>query len=290
MLGRGHAHAHLPPMAQAGPRVGAVFTHLVLLAGALVMVIPFIWMLSTAFKPEWEVLSLPPRWLPVEPTLENFSAVLKGAPFGRYFLNSLLMSSLSTLGILATSVTAGYALGKFEFPGAGLLFMAVLATAIVPFEIYMIPLYLQMRQLGLIDTMAGMVVPYLIMSYGIFFMRQNVIHSIPAELVEAARIDGASEGYIFLRVVLPLLKSPMSALAIFAFTQAWTAFIWPLLIAGRQELYTMELGLAMFQTGFAVNFGLMNAASVLAVAPVVIVFLVLRRQIIEGVTLTGIKM
>ncbi len=268
---------------------GLVALHAVLALGAIIMVMPFIWMISTAFKPKNEVLSKTPNFIPAHPTLSNFTGVFHAAPFERYFVNSMIMSVTSTVVIVLTSTIAGYVLAKFSFPGRTLLFAVILATAVVPFEIYMIPLYLSMNKLHLINTMQGMVLPYLIMSFGIFFIRQNVIASIPDELMMAARIDGASEFRIFTRIILPLLGSACSALSIFAFMQAWTAFIWPLLVANKKDLYTMELGLAQFQSGFAIDFGLTAAGSVISLIPVVVVFLLLRRRIITGVALTGIK-
>lgn len=263
--------------------------HAVLLAGGLLMAFPLFWILSTALRPEAELMAVPPHLLPHTWTLANFTGVFHAAPFGRYFLNSLVFSTVSTVAILATSLVGGYIFAKFRFPGNQLLFVSILATAIVPFEIYMIPLYLLMKDLKLVNTMPGLVLPYLVMSYGIFFMRQNVLATIPDELLEAARIDGLSEWGIMWRIALPLLGAATSALAIFAFLQAWTAFIWPLLIINDKSLYTMELGLSTFQTGFTVNFGLTSAGSVVSLLPIVITFLVLRRQIIQGVTLTGLK-
>ena len=276
-------------MRRAWNTVGLIALHAVLALGAIVMVMPFIWMISTAFKPKNEVLSKTPNFIPAHPTWSNFTGVFHAAPFARYFVNSMVMSVTSTVVIVLTSAIAGYVLAKFTFPGRTALFAVILATAVVPFEIYMIPLYLSMNRLKLINTMQGMVIPYLIMSFGIFFIRQNVIASIPDELIMAARIDGASEFRIFTWIILPLLGSACSALSIFAFIQAWTAFIWPLLIANTQDLYTMELGLAQFQTGFAINFGLTAAGSVISLIPVIVVFLLLRRRIITGVALTGIK-
>ena len=180
-------------------------------------------------------------------------------------------------------------LAKFDFPGRAALFTVILATAIVPFEVYMLPLYLSAKELHLINTLPGIIAPFLVMSFGIFFIRQNVLASIPDELIEAGRIDGASELWIFGRVVFPLLTGPLSALGIFAFMQAWNQFVWPLLVANSKQLYTAEVGLAMFQTGFTVNFGAVSAGSVVSVAPILLVFFLLRRQIIDGVALSGLK-
>lgn len=288
-----HAAGRPAPRSERSRRVrgtvSAVGAEAILMIGALLMMTPFFWMVSTALKTPAEILSWPPRLLPDAPTLQNFVTVFSTAPFGRWLLNSLLLATVSTVAILATSAIAGYVLAKFSFPGRGALFMVILATAIVPFEVYMIPLYLAASRLGVIDSMAGVILPFLIMSFGIFFIRQNVIASIPDELIEAGRIDGASELWIFGRVVTPLLKAPLSALGIFAFMQAWNQFVWPLLVANSKSLYTAEVGLALFQTGYTINFGAVSAGSVISVLPILLVFIVLRRQIINGVALSGLK-
>ncbi len=257
--------------------------------GAAVMVLPFLWMLSTSLKIPSEVLSWPPEFIPKHFTLENFSTVFATAPFVRFFLNSVAMASVSTLFILLTSSLAGYVFAKFSFPGKTFLFILILATAMVPFETYMVPLYLSMVKLKSVNTFFGLVAPYLVMSYGIFFMRQNVLASIPDEIIDASRIDGASELTIFLRVVFPMLKGTSGALSIFAFMQTWAAFIWPLIITSDRDLWTMELGLGMFQYRFTVDLGPINAGSMLSILPVLTVFLVMRRHIVKGITLTGLK-
>lgn len=263
--------------------------HAILMAGAAVMILPFIWMLSTSFKPPAEVLSWPPKFIPEHWTLENYATVFRTAPFLRFFVNSLLLSVFSTLCVLLTSSLAGYIFGKFDFPLKNFLFMLILATAMVPFETYMIPLYLRMVQFGWVNKFMGLVAPYLVMSYGIFFMRQNVKSTIPDEIIDAARIDGMSEFGIYRRIVLPLLSGSANALAIFSFMQTWAAFIWPLIVTSSRELWTMELGLGMFQYRFSVDLGPINAGSVLSILPVVVVFLILRNKIVRGITLTGMK-
>ena len=167
--------------------------------------------------------------------------------------------------------------------------MLILATAMVPFETYMIPLYMRMVQFGWVNKFIGLVSPYLVMSYGIFFMRQNVRNTIPDELLDAARIDGLGEFGIYWKIILPLLAGSANALAIFAFMQSWAAFIWPLIITSSRELWTMELGLGMFQYRFSVELGPINAGSVLSILPVLTVFLLLRKHIVKGITLTGLK-
>lgn len=257
--------------------------------GAFIMVLPFLWMASTAVKPPSEVLSWPPEFLPRHVTLENFRTVFATAPFVRFFFNSVAMATLCTFSVLLTSALAGYVFAKFRFPGRTALFILVLATAMVPFETYMIPLYISMVKLELVNTFIGLLAPYLIMSYGIFFMRQNVLASIPDEIIDASRIDGASEWSIFFKVIFPMLKGSVGALSIFAFMQTWAAFIWPLIITSSRELWTMELGLGMFQYRFTVDLGPINAGSMLSIFPVLLVFLLMRRHIIKGITLTGLK-
>lgn len=253
------------------------------------MVMPFIYMVGTSFKPPPEVIAWPPTLLPRNPTLDNYALLQTAAPFGRFFLNSVIMATASTLGILVTSTLAGYIFSKFRFPGRDLLFIIVLSTAMVPFETYLIPLYLIAKDLKLINTYAGLTAPYLVMSFGIFLMRQNIGASILDELLDAARIDGCSEWRIFWQVVVPLSRSAISALAILAFMQAWMAFIWPLILATERQMYTMEVGLSIFQHRFTIEYGGITAGSTVSILPILIIFLLLRRHIIRGITLTGMK-
>lgn len=265
------------------------FSQLFLLLGVVVMILPFLYMVGTSFKPPSEVISWPPTFVPEKPTLENYTTLRTAAPFGRFFLNSLIVSIASTLGIITTSTLAGYIFSKFRFPGRTILFILLLSTAMVPFETYLIPLYLIAKNLKLLNTYAGLVGPYLIMSFGIFLMRQNIGTAIPDELLDAARIDGASEWRIFFQLVMPLSKSAISALGILAFIQAWSAFIWPLILATEREMYTMEVGLSIFQRRFTIEYGSITAGSTISILPILIIFLILRRHIIRGITLTGLR-
>lgn len=263
--------------------------HLVLMAGAVIMVLPFVYMVGTSFKPPTEVIAWPPTLFPRQPTLANYALLRTEAPFARFFFNSMLVSTGSTLGILITSTLAGYIFSKFQFPGRNVLFIVILSTAMVPFETYLIPLYLIAKDLKLVNTYLGLTGPYLIMSFGIFLMRQNIGSAIPDELLDAARIDGCSEWRIFWQIVVPLSRAAISALAILAFMQAWTAFIWPLILASEREMYTMEVGLSIFQRRFTIEYGGITAGSTISILPILIVFLLLRRHIIRGITLTGIR-
>ncbi|MCX7378651.1 MAG: carbohydrate ABC transporter permease [Alphaproteobacteria bacterium] len=270
-------------------RIGVLAVHCVLMAGALVMVMPMLWMLATAFKPAPEIALWPPVFLPVAPTFDNFTGAFETAPFGRFFLNSLFIAGVGTLSVIVTSLVAGTVFAKYRFPGRGLLFGMVIATAIVPFEAYMIPLYLQLVQIEWINTYQGIILPYLFMAFGIFLMRQHVGSAIPGELMEAARVDGAGEWWIMARVIAPLSGNALAAVGIFSFIQGWGIFIWPLLIANDQMLFNMELGLTAFQFRFSADTGKLMAGSVVSTAPMLVVFLLLRRRIIENMALTGIK-
>jgi multiple sugar transport system permease protein len=262
---------------------------IVLLAiGGLAMVFPMLWLLSTSLRPAPELLLVPPQLLPQHWTLDNYAKAFASAPLLLYLWNSFVFATISTIFIILTSTVAGYVFAKFRFPGNNLLFMLVLATAIVPFEIYMVPLFLQVNALKLVNTQVGLVLPFLVLSYGIFFMRQNTMTSVPDELLDAARIDGMSEAAIMLWFVPRLLGPAISALAILSFIQAWTTFIWPLLVLNKPSLFPMELGLSQF-ANTRVDFGLTSAGAVVAMLPTLIAFLILRRRIVEGITLTGIR-
>jgi len=262
---------------------------LVLLVFSLLMLLPLVFLVSNGFKTPQEMLAWPPTIIPANPTIDNFAAVLQDTPLLRWIFNSILFAVLSTIAILATSSIAGYILAKFRYRSLNVIFALVLATAIVPFEVYMIPLYFQAQSLGILNSMWGLLLGYLVMSFGIFLIRQNVIHSIPDELLEAARIDGAGELWIFFRIVLPLLRGALGALGVLAFFQAWTAFAWPMIVATNREAYTIEVGLALFQTGFTVDLGRLSAASALVLIPSITLFVILRRNFVQGVASTGLK-
>ncbi|MBB3962818.1 carbohydrate ABC transporter permease [Rhizobium metallidurans] len=260
-----------------------------LLIISIFMLLPLVFLVANAFKTPAEMLAWPPTIIPRDPTIANFSAVLGDTPLLRWIGNSLAFAVLSTIAIVATSAIAGYVFGKFRFGTMNVLFALFLATAIVPFEVYMIPLYFQAKSLGILNSVWGLLLGYLVMSFGIFLIRQNVIHTIPDELLEAARIDGAGEFWIFLHIVLPLLRGALGALAVLAFFQAWTAFAWPIIVATTRSSYTIEVGLALFQTGFTVDLGRLSAASATVLIPSILLFVILRRNFVQGVASTGMK-
>ena len=253
------------------------------------MLLPLALLVANAFKSPQELLQWPPTLFPRSPTLDNITGVVGETPLLRWVLNSLAFALLSTAAIVATSAVSGYVFGKFRNRGIDAIFAVILATAIVPFEVYMIPLYFNVQELGLMNTLPGLLIGYLVMSFGIFLIRQNVIATIPDELIEAARVDGAGEFWIFWKVVLPLLRGPLGALAVLAFFQAWTAFAWPLIIATTKDAYTIEVGLALFQTGFTVDLGRLSAAATIVLVPSITLFALLRRNFVQGVAGSGLK-
>jgi multiple sugar transport system permease protein len=262
---------------------------IVLIAFGILMILPLILLVSNAFKTPQEMVAWPPTIIPNDPTIENFRSVLSDTPLLRWIWTSLRFSFLSMVAILVTSSIVGYVLAKFKFRSLDVIFILILATAIVPFEVYMIPLYFQAQSLGILNTIWGLLLGYLVMSFGIFLIRQNVKHSIPDELLEAARIDGAGEIWIFARIVLPLLRGPLGALAVLAFFQSWTAFAWPIIVTTSRNSYTIEVGLALFQTGFTIDLGRLSAAAAAVLIPSVTIFVILRRNFVQGIASTGVK-
>jgi multiple sugar transport system permease protein len=256
---------------------------------SLLMLLPLVFLVSNAFKTPPELLAWPPTIIPDQPTLENIAGVLRETPLLRWIGNTLVFAVLSTVSIVATSAIAGYVLGKFDVKGFTVVFGIMIATAVVPFEVYMIPLYLNVQAAGMLNTLPGLLIGYLVMSFGIFLIRQYVMTSIPDELLEAARMDGAGEGWIFLWIVLPLMRGPLGALSVLAFFQAWTAFAWPLVVMTNRDTYTLEVGLALFQTGFTVDIGRLSAAAALALVPSALFFSLMRRNFVRGVAASGLK-
>lgn len=262
--------------------------YLLLVAGTVLMVAPLVWMALASFKSLPEILRVPPTLLPESLHLDNYRTVLGDTAFVRYFLNSVLVAGITVASVLITSSMAGYAFAKFEFPGRRVLFVLVLATLMIPFQVRVIPLYVLASDLGLLDSYAGLVLPGLVDAFGIFLMRQY-LQSIPSELIDAARVDGASELTIFVRIVLPLAKPALAALAIFSLVASWESFLWPLLVISSPDKYTLPLGLAQFSGRFVTRVDLQMAASALTILPMLIVFLIMQRRFIEGMATAGMK-
>ncbi len=258
--------------------------------GAIFMVAPFYWTIITSFKSPAEVSQFPPTWWPADPTLEHWIGLteLRFGSFAMFFRNSVFVSFTVTALVLLTSTMCGYVFAKHKFVGRDALFIGILAMMMIPFNISIIPLYAMMVDFGWTNSYWPLIIPSLYSPFGIFLMRQ-FIQSIPDELLDAARIDGASEFGIFFRIVIPLSTAALSALAIFTFIAQWDDFLWPLVIIDEARLYTIPLALSRFRGRTTMDVGGLAAASMVAVIPVLIVYLFAQRRFIEGIAMTGIK-
>ncbi|RZT23850.1 MULTISPECIES: carbohydrate ABC transporter permease [Fictibacillus] len=260
---------------------------IVLTLGGLLVAIPFIWMILSAFKPESEVLQLTPTLWPETFTAENFVYLFENMNFGVYLKNTIIVVLCSFVGLFFNAM-AGYAFAKYKFKGRDKLFYLVLATMMIPGQVTMIPVYLILNQMGLTNTMAGVVLPGLVGAFSIFLFRQ-FMSTIPDELLEAARLDGASEFRVFMQLILPISKPIMAVQGILTFIAGWNSFLWPLIIANDESLYTLSVGLSLLKGQYGGNFALQMAGSTFMVVPIVIIFIIFQKHIIEGYTISGMK-
>ena len=259
-----------------------------LLVLALLSLAPLAWMLSVSFMPRGEAAQFPPPLLPSAPTLENYRELFARTGMARYFANSLLVAlSITGLSLLVNTM-AGYAFAKLRFRGRERLFQWLLAALVVPAQVAMLPLFLLMKQLGLVNSYWGVILPGMAGVFGIFLVRQYA-RSIPDELIEAARIDGAGELRIFLRIVLPLLKPVLATLAVFTFLAAWNDFMWPLIVLAEQQQYTLPVALAALSREHIMDVEMMMAGAVVTVLPVLLLFLALQRYYMQGLLLGSVK-
>lgn len=268
--------------------LGRTASYIFLITAGVVMVVPFLWMISTALKGQQEVYIYPPTLFPSELHWENFGHVLETVPFVRFYLNSLVVTGIITFSQVSTAALAGYVFARIEFPGRDLIFYLYLATLIIPTQVTMLPLFLLVSQLGWIDTVQALTVPFLANAFAVFFLRQFFV-SLPRELEEAARIDGASRLRILWQIILPLARPALATITLFIFLSHWDDYLWPLIVTNTTEMRTLPIGLRFFieETGAQLNY--MMAGALMAVAPVVALFFVLQRQFIEGVALSGTK-
>ena len=259
-----------------------------LLVLALVSLAPLLWMVSVSFMPQGEASHFPPPLLPSSVTTHNYHELFARTGMGGNFANSLLVSLGITVGSLLLNTMAGYAFAKLNFVGRERLFQVLMAALVIPAQVAMLPLFLLMKQLGLVNSFGGVIVPALARVFGIFLVRQYA-RSIPDELLVAARIDGAGELRIFFQIVLPMLKPVLVTLAIFTFMGAWNDFMWPLIVLTDQEHYTLPVALATLSREHIMDVEMMMAGAVVTVVPVLALFLVLQRYYIQGLLLGSVK-
>lgn len=262
--------------------------HLVLLPLAILMIVPMIWMVITAVETLNETRRFPPVLVPSGIRWQNYTAVMQQAPFARWFLNTLIVTVVVVAGNLLFCSLAGYAFARIRFFGRDVIFILVLATLMIPFQVIMIPTFLIVRKLGLIDTLGALIVPNLAGAFGIFLLRQ-FFRSLPVELEEAARIDGASRLGVLFKIVLPLSGPVLATVAVITFLWTWNDFLWPLVTIYSPSNMTLQLGLTTFQGAHQTNTNLLMAANVMSVMPVLLLFLVAQRLFIRGIATSGLK-
>lgn len=265
-----------------------VLLHTVLILGGLLTLLPLVWMVAASFMPTGEANSFPPRLLPSTPTFEHYRDLFTRLNLARYFLNSTLVTFAVTGVSLVVNSMAGYAFARLRFRGRDRLFRFLLGGLVIPTQVVMLPLFLQLKSLGLINTYWGVIIPGMASIYGIFLIRQYTL-SVPESLLDAARIDGAGEFRIYRLIVLPLIRPILVTLGIFTFMSTWNDFMWPLIVLTDNSMYTLPVAIANLVGEHVQDTELMMAGSVLTVMPVLILFMVLQRQYIEGIMMGSVK-
>jgi multiple sugar transport system permease protein len=284
--------ARADPLPGAARALGATPTTLlingVLIGGSLLMLLPFAWMILSSFKTQYEILSTPPTFLPLEWHPENYVLAWNTAPFGRFYLNSLIVATTTTLSALLFGTMAGFGFAKHRFWGDRFFFVCILTNMMIPIHVTLIPRLYISKEVGWIDSLLGLIVPELVTTFGAFLMTQ-FMQSIPDELIDAARIDGASELRIYGQIMLPLVRPALAALAIFRFMWSWNDFLWPVIVINSTVNKTLPIGLAFFEEEHRTNYNTLMAASTFILVPVMIVFFAMQKQFVSGITMTGMK-
>jgi multiple sugar transport system permease protein len=262
--------------------------HLVLIAGCAFAAFPFFWMVTTSFKNIYEATSVPPVWFPSVWEWGNYIAAWNAAPFARYFLNTLFIAGCTTVLDLITGCLAGYALARVRFPGRSVIFFLFLATVMIPFELLIVPDFIIINRLNWYNTYTAQIAPFAASGFSIFLLRQ-FFAQLPNELHEAAIMDGAGHLRFLWQVAVPLSVPALVTTALFNFIASWNAFLWPLIVTGKQELRPVQLGLSAFQTESGTNFQLLMAGTTIVILPVLLVFIFAQRHLIEGIARAGLK-
>jgi len=287
------ANLESKPVAVPKPRKpipwGTIFTILILGIGALLMIAPFMWIISSAFGKTTEVFVLPPRWFPQSVSFDNFEDVFEQVPYAQFMFNSLKLAIIVTIGQLITCSMAAYAFARLHFPGRNALFFLLLASLMIPGQITIMPLFILVRNLGLYNTHLALILPALISPFGVFLLRQYFV-TLPVELEDAARVDGASTFTIYWRIILPLSGPVLMTLAILTFVGMWNSYFFPLIMINSPELQVITVGLTLLRGQYGVGaLGPIAAALTMAIVPVLIVFLLLQKYIIKSIVSTGLK-
>ncbi len=269
-------------------KIGKICLVIVLVFFGLVTIVPFVWMLFSSFKQPSEIYALDQTFLPQVFTTENYASLQERFNFLRYFGNSLFVASVVTLIVIYTSTLCGFVLSKYEFKGRGALFGLVVGTMMIPWSVTIIPKYSMFMSLGFLDTYWALILPVSLSGFGVFLMRQS-IGTIPNEILEAARVDGASEFYIFHRIIFPMARNGISALAIFQFLGIWEDYLWPYLVINTEEKQLLAVGLNMFSGRYSTDYGGLFAATTISILPVILVYIIFQKRFIEGIANSAVK-
>ncbi len=286
--------AVVPPVAAAGDGRGwrrrryDLRVLIVLIPVAVIALFPLYWMTTTALTPSAAAIKVPPTLFPTEPTIENFLRLFEQAPVILWALNSLVIAVAIMVGHVVFDSMAGYAFAKKRFVGKGLLFVMIVSSLMIPVHVTLVPRFILVSEIGLVNNPLGVILPSIADVFGIFLMRQ-FISSLPSELEDAARVDGASEWQVFWRIVMPLSRPAVATVAIFSFVGAWNAFLWPLIVLSKRELLTLPVGVATLQQEFTQNIGMVMAGAAVGAIPMIILFLLFQRFFLEGVRVGGLK-
>lgn len=267
---------------------GTILVFCALAGIACLVLLPFYWMISSSLRTMDNMFSLPIQWIPDPVNWRSYVLAWQAQDFTRYFFNSGVVAIVITLGNLILCSLAGYSLTKFHYRGRSLMFILILSTMMLPLEVTMVPLFLIIKELGWQNSYQGLIVPFLVDGFGVFLMRQFML-SIPKDLIDSARIDGASELRIFWMIVLPLCKPALVALAVFTFREAWDMYIWPLIIITKDSLRTLPLGISLFMSSYGTSWDQLMAIAVLGTLPMILLFFFLQRAFIQGIAATGLK-
>jgi multiple sugar transport system permease protein len=266
-----------------------LWLYAVLTLGLVLLVGPFLWMLAGSFKTAAELHQFPPTLFPTAPTLDNYQVLFSKLNFPLYFFNSTVVAVFVVGSNLVFCSMLGYALAKLRFPGRGKIFLVVIGTLMVPGTVTLVPLFVLMSAMGLVNSYPALILPFAVGPFGVFLMRQFML-GLPDEILEAARIDGANEFRIFWQIVMPLCRAPLATLGILTFLASWNNFIWPLIVTSNQDKYTLPVAVATFAVGqHSTDYGVLMAGSVVLVLPVLLVFLALQRYFTQGIAMTGLK-
>ena len=265
-----------------------IVVYIVLLSGVLITLLPFLWMMLTSLKTQSEAIHVPPVIFPEKPVLSNYTDVFRDVPFARMYLNTIISAAVTVAAQLLFCSMAAYAFAKLKFPGRDVIFVTLLAVLMVPSSFFILPQYLIIQKLGLLNTIPALFIPNLFSAFGTFLLRQFFM-SLPSDLEDAAALDGCNPFMTYWRIMLPLAKPGLVSLGILTLRFAWNDLMWPLIVNTSQEKMTLTAGLAYMQGQYQTNFPEMMAGAMMAIIPLLILFAVFQRQFIEGIALTGIK-